>query len=588
MSKTTTAMTAEARFGVWRALLQRPPSPGTWRALCREGRRELAADPARFTDAWLPYAEAILARWPDALRCADDWLRDLMLDDPALPLGRLVRGVSAVTVEQVVAIRERLPWVQVHTFAPNRPLSVESLDHLGDALVGVRALRLPGEEAVAARIPPWIAAHPEVFDRLELLDLRGCGITGAGVTALARSPHLSALRTLQLGTYGSVWPKEPNLIGDVGAEALATSPHLSALERLDLTGCRLTASEVRALAHSPHLSGLRELLLCTQHHAVGPDNLVGLGDDALEALASSPHLTRLERLGLRYGPFTAQGFADLLAEAPFAHSLRAIKLSGNPDGDGVLMALAESAARLPALEEIYMSYANLQGADALAMLADSALGPQLKHLELKGAGEAVCEAFVQPGRLPNLDALVLTYARLSDRTLGAILAAMPQTRLKIDSDRRREVVHARHGDTVRMTHSSTIRYTLSVYDELGWTPTPRSVVISAWGITREELATWTQQASHLSRLEHLVFRHVNLSDAHLRVLASCPNLGALRVLEVWALHQSVSVRGLGALCQSEHLSGLSALVVRGPTFTPAQAQALREAAPFAVHLDVTS
>jgi hypothetical protein len=47
----------------------------------------------------------------------------------------------------------------------------------------------------------------------------------AGAAALAASPHLARLRTLDL---------QGNQIGDAGAAALASSPHLAGLDELNV------------------------------------------------------------------------------------------------------------------------------------------------------------------------------------------------------------------------------------------------------------------------------------------------------------------------------------------------------------------
>lgn len=582
MTTPPSAALLDARFGLWREILQRAPSPEAWRALCHEARRAHHLDPARFADAWIPYAEGILARWPDGLRVADDPLRDLLLKQPKLPIGRLVRGVAAVTIEQVRTIRRRLPWVHIHTFAPRRPIALKDL---GPTLAGVRTLRLPAHGHLGDALAAHIAAHPEVFGALEALDLRGCHLSAVGASALAGSPHLSGLRVLRLGSCGSVWPPDKNPLGDEGAEALASSPHLASLERLDLEGCLITHQGVAALANSPHLDALGELILCAQVQPSAPEALQGLEDDAIEALASGAHLARLERLGLSYGVFSADVLERLLGHSRLGAQLRALKLSGHPDGEGVLLAMAEaSRAQVIELREVFLSFARLSGPDGLDLVAASPLGDQLERLEIKGAPEAACEALGRSRRFPALRELVLTYARPSDRTLGAVLAALPAARLKLDEDPRREFVHARHGETVRCSQGRAVGFMRSVHDDLGLSPTPKRVVVNSVIVPLVELEHWARDAAFWARVEHLVFRYAHLSDDHARVLAQCPHLGALRVLEVWYSY-GLGEAGLEALCQSPNLSRLRALVVRGARSVPPDVAArLRTAAPFKLHL----
>jgi hypothetical protein len=47
-----------------------------------------------------------------------------------------------------------------------------------------------------------------------------------------------------------------NSIGDAGAQALAASPHLAGLTTLDLYGNRIGEAGARTLAASPYLKGV--------------------------------------------------------------------------------------------------------------------------------------------------------------------------------------------------------------------------------------------------------------------------------------------------------------------------------------------
>lgn len=137
---------------------------------------------------------------------------------------------------------------------------------------------------------------------LGLPQLSGIGVLELGMTnlgenaarALARSPHLSALRHLVARNVG---------FGSVEFAHLAGSPYLRP-ECLDL-GYNAAGDEgVIALAESPVCSRLRTLQL----------QRVNLGDDAALALLESPHLVNLRELSLYGNRDLSQALARRLEE----------------------------------------------------------------------------------------------------------------------------------------------------------------------------------------------------------------------------------------------------------------------------------
>jgi hypothetical protein len=81
---------------------------------------------------------------------------------------------------------------------------------------------------------------------LTYLDVR-CWIGPEGVRALAASPYLRHLKSLDLHVSG---------MGDEGADALARSPILAEVENLRLVLDELSDEGARALAASPYLARL--------------------------------------------------------------------------------------------------------------------------------------------------------------------------------------------------------------------------------------------------------------------------------------------------------------------------------------------
>lgn len=110
---------------------------------------------------------------------------------------------------------------------------------------------------------------------LTLLNVTDCGITAAGLTALAGK--LPALRSLSLTA---------NRIGDAGATSLAGWDGLGRLETLYVSSCGLTEKGVAALLAKP--TSLRTL--CLRRNDLDP----GIAKVFKAAAPRLPHLRRLE------------------------------------------------------------------------------------------------------------------------------------------------------------------------------------------------------------------------------------------------------------------------------------------------------
>jgi hypothetical protein len=134
-------------------------------------------------------------------------------------------------------------------------------------------------------------------------------LTSAGLTALAGSPHLSAVRSLDLYL---------NAVDAAGVKVLAKSEFLARLERLVLTHNPLGAASAKALAASPHLGNLTDLRL----------GFCKLGATSSAALLASPRLGKLEVLNLTENGVEDPAVRSLLAGAAFA-SLRVLGLGFN-------------------------------------------------------------------------------------------------------------------------------------------------------------------------------------------------------------------------------------------------------------------
>jgi uncharacterized protein (TIGR02996 family) len=211
-------------------------------------------------------AEVFLARADDIFRLAP--VRHLILIDVHDPVRKLVRSPHL----------GRAPTLEFRTLGDLRAL-VRS-PHL-EKVTGL-ILRFGGAEDDDARA----LASARTLPGLTALDLYRCGLTPAGIAALAASPRLAGLRELVLG--GNTEEGEP-VEGDAVVELL-TGPdsRLSRLERLHLSYSRISDAGARALAAAPTLAGLRMLDL----------GYNTIGTAGARALADSPHLQGLAYLGL--------------------------------------------------------------------------------------------------------------------------------------------------------------------------------------------------------------------------------------------------------------------------------------------------
>jgi uncharacterized protein (TIGR02996 family) len=144
-----------------------------------------------------------------------------------------------------------------------------------------------------------------------------------GVAALARSSHLSNLRSLWLYRQG---------VGPAGARALAKTQYLTGLRKLSLSGNPVGADGVRALLNGPwpELTSL-QFKLCDLH------------DDVAGAFAKPVRLPALTALDLSSNEIGDDG-ARVLSRSPGLKGLVALDLSENEIGNEGARALCESTA----------------------------------------------------------------------------------------------------------------------------------------------------------------------------------------------------------------------------------------------------
>jgi hypothetical protein len=154
------------------------------------------------------------------------------------------------------------------------------------------------------------------------------------VERLAASPILGGMTSLCFGPNG--WGGNSEF-GDAGARALASSPHLTRLRSLELADTDIGPEGFRALVEAPPLRYLTSLTLmgfdCTTSNHIG--------DKGARALAEATHMANLSCLWLMENCIGADG-ARALAGAAHLDSLTELDLSSNPIGPEGALALASS------------------------------------------------------------------------------------------------------------------------------------------------------------------------------------------------------------------------------------------------------
>ena len=255
--------------------------------------------------------------------------------------------------------------------------------------------------------PPSLAGRlsSPLLRRVGELELRLAALGNAGAIELGLSAQLAGLRSLQL--QASAWPMPmmertvpvyagppaSHLLDDAGAIALARSPHLTQLRHLDLAGNSVGVEGVRALLDAGwplehlDLSGNAPLDEAVVHALAEAGSLAGLRTlrlsglqlrpATIEALARSKQLGSLESLRLTSCQLGPSGLKRFLAALRLP-KLTALSLEYNELGDegALALAMAPVSTQLTSLELGY-NHITQKG---VAALADSAHLGNLERL----------------------------------------------------------------------------------------------------------------------------------------------------------------------------------------------------------------
>jgi uncharacterized protein (TIGR02996 family) len=299
-------------------------------------------------------------------------------------------------------------------------------------LTPVRGLRLT--ESIPD--PDLLFSLPQLAHLTEL-DIDGCALGQARITALARAEGLANLKSLELSS---------TKLTPADLATLAAGPALAGLEQLALDFTRIGDEGAAALAHAPALASLSSLRL--ESNAIGPPGVA--------ALVSSPHLRRLASLNLEGNNFGPDGVEALAASFQLP-ALRHLNLDSTDAGDDGVAALA-AAGSLAALESLDLSCNEMTQAGLTALLASPYM-TRLRRLALGCnplddnaalalaswpglAGLTVLEAnwldwsaeagraLFAPGALAGLTSLDLGYTHIGDEGARVLAGSACVSRLR--------------------------------------------------------------------------------------------------------------------------------------------------------------
>lgn len=258
--------------------------------------------------------------------------------------------------------------------------------------------------------PDNVERLADLLSRVRVLDFNRAYLTEPAGLALLRLPKLPRLEGLHLAN---------NALTAAGVDALADSPVLSTVTTLEFTSASPTRETLEILLRSRHLRQLQHLLLArTTTHG---DRVVSILHDP------RVYLPRLRTLALGHTSLSADGLGELVT-APQASRLESLELSFNPLGP----AGARQLARAPHLKRL--TWLNLSrtglGDEGAKILASAELFPQLLGIDLSldrvgddgGRALAECPAPAFP------ETLDLIYNPLGSETREALVERFGEDR----------------------------------------------------------------------------------------------------------------------------------------------------------------
>jgi Ran GTPase-activating protein (RanGAP) involved in mRNA processing and transport len=426
------------------------------------------------------------------------------------------------------------------------------------------------EEHVGPGLFETIARQPRLAARPSLaLNLARNYVDDASLRLLVESPSAAGVTALEVGDSQA----SDRDVTDEGARALAASPHLTRLRSLDLSCTAVTAAGLGALLDSPHLtrvealqlthnrSGFRAEAINSIESAAGLALLssldlrsCNLGDAEAAALARCGWLRTVRRLGLRDNDVTSAG-VRALADSPHLGNLTDLDLSneppghvrarrGNSPGGEGLERLVRSPG-LPRLAVLRVRDCNLEGAD-LEGWAGSEFEARLTELDLLGnrLGLVGARAFASAPWLARLTRLSVGGNHLGNEGARALAGSPHLTRLEVLYLPANGVDNAGATALAHASFLGSLRILSLANNRLG----PRA----AWALAG---------SPHLARLASLNLAGNSIGDTGARFLATSPFLRDLRSLDLRG--NGIGPEGAAALAASPNLTRLLRLGLSG-------------------------
>ncbi len=548
-------MNLDNEFGQLRATMQDNASI-QGEALMTWLSRVESHDPERYHTQWVPYLESFTHHWRKPL----------------------------ITVDTIEKLEDA---------ARIAPFALFAFD--GSAWTGLKRYAMSQGKLPPSSWPPgFLTAHgfndekmaafieSDALVHLSHLNLAWGKLSPVGVTMLAECEALKNLEKLELRYHYD--------IKNEGLEALIASPHITKLEYLDVSQTHADASAFIALAQSPFARNLRELhfwnrvdqepiaqafhastsLTQLEHLKLsetssqdicdvlsGPnaaslrcfefDSTDAMTLDQIQAISSSPYITRLDTLklpdlelhdehmrilgksrtlgaihtlDLSDNELTSEGIRHLV-EAPWSASIKSLKFEDNPLDNKAFEELLNAKFALTHLtlqEDVDQPWIDLD--EGFALWLSSPKSASLTHLELEHPRLSKSfAALAKAHHIQNLTTLRIRGEGFDPAVLIALCHSPVCTRLtKLD-------------------------------------------LSNTWGEDRVEhtvaLCQSIKDSAYMRSLTHLDLSGLDLSDEALILLAQAPACSSLTFLNI--KHEDFSEHAIRALATSPYFKNLTKL-----------------------------
>jgi uncharacterized protein (TIGR02996 family) len=434
----------------------------------------------------------------------------------------------------------------------------------------VRDVRLLGEPVEVPRRNPNRGRGPSLTLSLERL-----------LPDVLESPHLARLRGLDLSNQ---------LFELFVFDALIDSQHFPRLRRLDLSGTSVCSDEgFDVLASAEQLEELEELRLSGRRNGFdwSHGEMPPISEEAMAALAHSPHLRNVTRLRLGCGANDlSSGAIAALAASPLLEQLGELSVTSQlyRAEEEELLAWLASSGRVARLRVVRL-HRPLPGKVSLDSVLTSPHLANLRCLDLSRCALEGVGPLADAPHLSNLRELNLSGCRIDGEGLQALARARGLPRLAalnldqglFSAEVLREFAHSPLMGQLRWLSVKGLQRPVVGRQE------PALQEDMRVGDTAAELFATSPRTAGLV---HLDLGNQCITDAGLRTLAESPHLANLMTLRLWNNEIGDAVlwnaadplrsAGVSALVLSEHLQRLVTVDLRSNPLPRVAQLALRQ------------